>query len=93
MEIELFGKKYVVEFAHDPVDKWTTASLHEVIEGKVSPDAFEVGVAFCNVKDVFSRKVGRKVAFADLLDKTERRLYRQQMWDLYFENLPNDRSK
>jgi hypothetical protein len=91
MKLELFGKKFVVEFSHDTVDKWTTATLFEVVDGKVSTEPFAVGVAFCNYKDTFSRKVGRKVAYADLLEKTYKRLFKYLAWEEYFKVHPQDR--
>ena len=91
MKVKLFDKEYVVEFAHDTVDKWTTASLHELVDGKPVETPVAVGEAFCYSKDIYSRKIGRKIAFAKMLEKAQRRLFKQQMWVEYFKNLPNDK--
>jgi hypothetical protein len=89
MKLTISGKEYMVGFAHDPFDKWTTASVYEVIEGKRADEPLYTAAAYCFHADTFSRKSGRKIALARLLDWMERKLFRQGIWEQYFVEFKN----
>lgn len=96
MKLTINGQEYVVRFAHDVLDKYTTASLHEIQkneQGKVTVDEDTqfVGEAMCHYRDQFTKKTGRKVAFTRLLELMSKNRFmltkedRQEIWKQYFE--------
>lgn len=106
MKIKLLGADFVIKFSHDRFDKWTEASLHRlftVIEKDGSTrevvDDFSMftAVAFCYYKDSFSRKTGRKMALAKLLEWMSKNRFmlskedRTKIWEQYFEEFSNNK--
>lgn len=96
MNIELFDGKYRIKFVHDSQDKWTTASLVKLTENK-DGEIVHTAEAHCHWKDNFSRKTGRKIALARLLDWMSNNRFnlekedRQKIWDQYFLEFKNSK--
>ena len=95
MNVELFDGKYRVKFNHDSADKWTTASLLKL--GDNTEELIHVAGAHCHWKDNFSRKTGRKIALARLLDWMSNNRFnltkedRQKIWEQYFVEFKNSK--
>jgi hypothetical protein len=95
MNLELFDGKYRVRFQHDTVDKWTTATLVKLAENKDQNEIVHVAEAHCHWKDIFSRKTGRKIALARLLEWMSNNRFnltredRAKIWKQYFTEFKN----
>lgn len=101
MKLEIQERQYVIRFHHDVVDKFTEASLHEVVpnvdgEGNIVDVFVEetpiyTAAAWCSYKDNYSKATGRKIALARLLEWMSRNRFnlsedeRREIWAKYFE--------
>jgi hypothetical protein len=89
MKLKLFDGEYLVKFAHDSQDKWTTAALIKLEEND-GQEIVHVAEAHCHWRDNFSRKTGRKIALARLLDWMSNNRFmltkenREAIWVQYF---------
>lgn len=95
MRTTINNQEYVIRFEHDAYDKWTTASLYEVNfdeNGKaIIPETpVQIEYANCHYKDTFTKKTGRKVALARLLQWMSNNRFmltkedRARIWTEYF---------
>lgn len=91
MYIETSDSKYLVKFFHgdfvneekpDIVQKGTTCVVKNVATGEEW-----VGMAVCSLKDMFSRKVGRKISLERALLKFSPKWERAEIWAKYFEKV------
>lgn len=89
MKVNYLDKEYYIEFAHNLYDKWTTASVYEVVDGKRADEPLHTAAAYCFHADTFSKKSGRKAALAHLLDWMERNIFRKKIWEQYFQEFKN----
>lgn len=94
MKLKLFDGNYQISFMHDSVDKWTTVALIK-LENETDKEIVHVAEAHCHWKDNFSRKTGRKIALARLLDWMSNNRYmlskedRSAIWVQYFTEFKN----
>ena len=96
MRLNIAGEEYVVRFEHDSFDKWTTASLYKIDFDEtgraIIPETpVQIEYANCHYKDIFTKKTGRKVAFARLLEWMSKNRFmltkeqRTEIWNQYFQ--------
>lgn len=101
MKVEILGKKYMVRFAHSPVQsRQTDCFLYPMEDGVLRsenlPQPIVMGIAFCHWKDNFERRVGRKIAFSRLILNMEEagiipagaegKELRTYLWNEYLKN-------
>lgn len=75
------------EMWSEPWDAFTVVTVFTSRENaKESIKAIAVGVAYCSRKDIFNKKIGRKVALADALSQLKlSRDQRKHIWEEYFK--------
>jgi hypothetical protein len=92
MKVKVGDKEFFLDFYHDPHHPhlwgrgFTGCFISEQPKQEI-PTYY--GYAYCGSMDTFSKRKGRKVAFANAikhLSPEERR----EWWKVYFKNLPQD---
>ena len=96
LRIKLFDGNYIVRFRHDTYNRFSEAALHYGYDvedsGKVIYEEVPTYIAtsLCHPKDQFTKKTGRKVALARLLEWMSHNRFdlteedRREIWELYF---------